>query len=218
MWMRPRPWLKAQAVTTARRLWPRDRVMWPSGLRMSNGPNGCGRSPEDPVTFPGRKSSHFGIMRHWATFIGMNGAPPPTLYPVLLIHPWPQARFEPTTLLLWVDSANHSLHHHAAWYKNISYIMYLTRYTPYASMQTLAQGRIDIRIENTSWKDNNFFSLVSVSLVIFLAAPTPFFSFPLSLKWETTCTEYDSKSKASPLLFIILCFIHTFLFNLLIYS
>lgn len=30
---------------------------------------------------------HFCFMRHWATFIGINGAPPPTLYPVLFIHP-----------------------------------------------------------------------------------------------------------------------------------
>jgi len=35
-----------------------------------------------------QKLGHFIFMRQWATLIGMNEAPPPTLYPVLIIHPW----------------------------------------------------------------------------------------------------------------------------------
>ena len=38
-----------------------------------------------------QKLGHFIIMREWATLIGMNKAPPPTLYPVLIIHPCPKS-------------------------------------------------------------------------------------------------------------------------------
>ena len=41
-------------------------------------------------------------MRQWATLIGMNEAPPPTLYPVLIIHPWLKLlRFEWKCLLYY---------------------------------------------------------------------------------------------------------------------
>ena len=37
---------------------------------------------------PYQKLGHFAFMRQWAALIGKNETPPPTLYPVLIIHPW----------------------------------------------------------------------------------------------------------------------------------
>ena len=43
---------------------------------------------EDPGIFRLGKLVIFGVMRHWAAFIGMNGGLPKRLYPVSILHPW----------------------------------------------------------------------------------------------------------------------------------